>query len=192
MSAYMVDRDHIDFLVQSALAGATDSRGWLGSGDRHFSYYSHARGVRVYVDPYADEPTSDAHSETIPPSVLGQRLTDTNLESIQARYPDTIEDPEGTPGPCERYWEQPYVFTPIDTGRQVYSIAAGLKLAVEPVACTAEAAAHIGHYEYQACEHDGWRESDAFAFCEALRERLLDKLPGAENASWGFSRLVQS
>ena len=188
MSAYMVDRDHIDFLVQSALAGATDSRGWQSAHERRFSYFSHARGVRVYIDPYADEPTSDAHSETIPPSTLGQRLVDTNLDSIQARYPDTIEESDGTPGPCEQYWQQPYVFEPIDTGRKVYSIGAGLKLAVEPVSTTADVAKQVGHYEYQACEHADWRESDGFAFVEAMRERLLDKLPGAENASWGYSR----
>lgn len=188
MSAYVVDKDHIDYLVQSAIAGATDSRGWQSAHERHFSYYSHARSVRVYVDPFADETREDAHSETIPPSVLGQRLLDTNLDSIHARYPDTIDDPEHTPGPCEQYWEQPYVFEPIDTGRQVYSIAAGLRIAVEPIDATAAVAHQIGHYEYQACEHAEWRESDGFAFCEAMRARLLDKLPGAESASWGYTR----
>jgi hypothetical protein len=188
MSAYMVDPDHVDFLVQSAIAGATDSQGWDSRHERHFSYYSHARGLRVYVDPYADEITENAHSETIPPSVLGERLIETNLDSIHARYPDTIEDPENTPGPCKRYWEMPYVFQPIDTGRKVYSLGAGVQVAVQPVASTATVAQQLGHYEYQACEHDGWRDSDGCAFCEAMRCRLLAKLPGAEAAPWGFTR----
>jgi hypothetical protein len=188
----MVDKDHIDFMVQAAIAGATDSRGWQSAHERTFSYYSHERSTRVYVDAFADETAESGEgyfrTETIPPSVLGQRLVDANLDSIHARYPDTIEDAEGTPGPLERYWEMPYVFEPIDTGKQVYSIGAGLQLAVQAVANTATVAAELGHYEYQACEHDGWRESDAFAFLEAMRVRLLGRLPGAESASWGFQR----
>ncbi len=186
MSAYMVDKDHVDFLVQSALAGATDSRRWQSSHERHFSYYSHARNVRVYVAEH-DEPHTDTHSETISPSMLGQLLADTNAESINARYPDTVDDPSAMPGPRDHYWE-PYVFEPIDTGRQVFSISAGLQIAVQPVANTATVAAQLNHYEYQACEHADWRESDGFAFCEAMRDRLLRRLPGAEQASWGYSR----
>jgi hypothetical protein len=42
-------------------------------------------------------------------------------------------------------------------------------------------------YEYQSCEHDGWRDSEAFAFCEALRGTLISKLPGYDGAeTWGI------
>lgn len=42
-------------------------------------------------------------------------------------------------------------------------------------------------YEYQACEHDGWRASEAFAFCEALKGTLIRVLPGFDSAeTWGI------
>lgn len=36
----------------------------------------------------------------------------------------------------------------------------------------------INCYEYQACEHPGWKTSEARAFCEALRDRMIHALPG--------------
>lgn len=37
-------------------------------------------------------------------------------------------------------------------------------------------------YEYQACEHDDWADSEAHAFCEALRHRAIQCLPGYSDA----------
>jgi hypothetical protein len=188
MSAFMVDKDHIDFLVQAAIAGATDSRGWEGPHGG-FSFWNPVTEVRVSIDPHAQTVRCEgAFREVISPSELGQRLLDTNLKSIHARYPDTVEDPEHTPGPRERYWETPYVFEPIDTGRTVYSIGAGLRPAVLPVAETVAVAAQVKHYEYQSCEHKDWHGSEAQAFCEGMREHLLDSLPGRESVSWGYTR----
>jgi hypothetical protein len=188
MSANMVDKDHIDFLVQSAIVGATDSRGWAGPEDG-FSYYFHRRHARVRIDPLADSPRSPRRGvEIVPPWIMGERLAQCNLDSIHARYPDTVGAPERTPGPIERYWEQPYTFEPINTGSTVYSLAAGLTEAVQAVADTATVATALAHYEYQACEHEGWRESEGFYFCEAMRCRLLAKLPGAKGGARGYKR----
>jgi len=185
----MVDKDHVDFLVQSAIAGATDSRGWE-SPHGGFSWFHD--GTRYSVKAHLDEPERvSAYSVEIPPSTLGQRLADTNADSIHARYPDTVDDPSAMPGPLDHYWE-PYVFEPVDTGREVFSIGAGLKLAVQPIASTAVVAAQLNHYEYQACEHDGWKDSEMRAFIDAMRERLLSTLPGAEAAPWGFTRTGQA
>lgn len=41
-------------------------------------------------------------------------------------------------------------------------------------------------YEYQSCEHPGWSKSQARRFCEALREAAIDRLPGYDEAPWGF------
>ena len=41
-------------------------------------------------------------------------------------------------------------------------------------------------YEYQSCEHPGWPESSAFAFCASLRSRMINRLPGYEAAPWGI------
>lgn len=42
----------------------------------------------------------------------------------------------------------------------------------------------IDCYEYQTCEHDEWEQSEAFAFCQALRKAVIHMLPGYEEAPW--------
>lgn len=39
-------------------------------------------------------------------------------------------------------------------------------------------------YEYQSCEHDGWAESEAKRFCEALQGAAIRALPGYDDAPW--------
>jgi hypothetical protein len=41
-------------------------------------------------------------------------------------------------------------------------------------------------YEYQACEHPGWEESEARKFCQQLTEVAITKLPGYDAAPWGL------
>lgn len=40
-------------------------------------------------------------------------------------------------------------------------------------------------YEYQTCEHDDWKKSEAFAFCDALKSRACRSLVGYDEAAWG-------
>lgn len=42
----------------------------------------------------------------------------------------------------------------------------------------------IDGYDYQSGEHPGWGASEAFAFCQALRRRMIRRLPGYEEAPW--------
>ncbi|NUR03765.1 MAG: hypothetical protein HOY79_46825 [Streptomyces sp.] len=44
----------------------------------------------------------------------------------------------------------------------------------------------IDCYEYQSCEHDRWKESQAKRLCDQLRKLAVSKLPGYEEAPWGF------
>jgi len=44
-------------------------------------------------------------------------------------------------------------------------------------------------YEYQSCEHPGWRTSQAHSFCRALERRLIGELPGYDDAPWAISSL---
>jgi hypothetical protein len=39
-------------------------------------------------------------------------------------------------------------------------------------------------YEYQACEHEGWKTSEARAFCRALETLAIHALPGYDKALW--------
>lgn len=44
-------------------------------------------------------------------------------------------------------------------------------------------------YTYQSCEHAGWERSQAKAFCDALRDRLISELPGYHDGPWTITRL---
>lgn len=41
-------------------------------------------------------------------------------------------------------------------------------------------------YEYQACETPDWKDTEARAFCEALRSAAIERLPGYDGGPWGI------
>ena len=44
-------------------------------------------------------------------------------------------------------------------------------------------------YEYQSCEHPGWKTSEAHAYCEALRGEMIRALPGFdEGPGWEITK----
>jgi hypothetical protein len=46
----------------------------------------------------------------------------------------------------------------------------------------------IDCYEYQTCEHPEWHKSEAYAFCQALRDKMIHHLPGYDEAdAWEIS-----
>jgi hypothetical protein len=45
----------------------------------------------------------------------------------------------------------------------------------------------IACYEYQACECADWEQSEAVQFCDALRRKMIARLPGYEAAPWGVA-----
>lgn len=83
---------------------------------------------------------------------IGQMLLAENMASVNARYAQDDIKPV-------------YEFTRPTRSRETIEILMA-----------------IDGYTYQACEHDGWAQSDAAKFCEALRKRLIKKLPGYEEA----------
>lgn len=44
----------------------------------------------------------------------------------------------------------------------------------------------INVYEYQSCESPDWDDSEALAFCRALKERLILQLPGYNELPWSW------
>lgn len=100
---------------------------------------------------------------------VGQMLLDENVKSVSYRYPDdSVTD---LPGRLNAEWlipfklNSPFFRTP--TSMEC------LKL--------------ISCYEYQSCEHPDWKESEAYAFCQALRHRAIDSLPGYDEAPWEWT-----
>lgn len=87
----------------------------------------------------------------------GAALLAENRRSIDHRY-------------AEEDIEAPYEFTEI-------------RGPLDPVAILKA----LSCYEYQSCEHPGWRASEAHSFCEALRARMIRSLPGYDDAAWEVS-----
>jgi hypothetical protein len=123
--------------------------------------------------------------EVVPPSVLGQRLVDECMASVLARYPDCDPDAGDLPGPRDAYYMGPYAWEPY-LAAEAGLPARRTPAEVLPPASTVVIAKQIAHYEYQSCEHEGWRDSEARAFCHALGDSLLRSLPGWEQAPWGI------
>jgi hypothetical protein len=156
MSAYVVDRKHIWFLVDSATHPAI-AKGWCGplswvwSIDRESGTYERA---------------SLAAADYRRASEVGQMLWSENVASVRHRYPDCGDGELPGPIGCN------YVYG--DHERLPY------RACPEPVAVLKA----CDGYEYQACEHPGWEGSEAHAYIEALRTRAIRALPGYEEAAW--------
>jgi hypothetical protein len=125
MSAWIVDRVHIDLLVEAA------TRPNLG-----ICYQENGQ--------WRAGPTREERD------AIGQMLLMENVASVAYRYDEEPGAGE-LPGPCERYYLDPYTYT---ARHCLLSNGEILNL----IAC----------YEYQACEHPGWEESGAHSLCKSL------------------------
>lgn len=121
MSAWIVSKNHIDYLVTAmAQYGTLDT-------NAHYA---------------------------------GQKLWKENVKSVAYRYPN--DAPAERPGPVLKHGVQPstYKHTPY-------------KEPIEPIAVLKQ----IACYEYQSCEHDGWKTSWAYLVMRDLEARVLSSLP---------------
>ena len=147
MSAYMVDRNHIAYMVEAAMSRT------INSGSFHWYYNGASHTLNAGDRDHATH--------------VGQILWDENKRSIQARYPDTVDNPDDMPGPCDEDF--------------LYVHDAYMWLQFSPV----QVVKSVDCYQYQACEHEGWRDSEAKAFTDALRSCATQRVPGYEAADWG-------
>lgn len=154
MSAFMVSKKHIDLLVRTAYAGPTTNGKQGGYGQQPW-YRPYFKGESQWQVEQCD--------------AIGEMLIKENLSSIHARYPDTITDPESTPGPVDQYWLEPYTLADPFFAKRLTAI---------------EALKALDCYEYQSCEHPEWEQSEAHEFCERFRHALIGCLDGYEDAPW--------
>jgi len=99
--------------------------------------------------------------------VIGQLLMDENVRSVGYRYErDTFEE---LPGPVDKTGIRDYRHIELD-------------LPFEPIVLLKQ----LDCYAYQSCECPDWLETDAHAFCEAVRGLAEATLPVH------LQRLVQS
>lgn len=164
MSAYVVDRQHIDALVALAVRNSGyDTLRWFTVSDQE---------LRTLDMTALRAVTREARHDTA--DEIGRMLWAENVKSIHYRYPDTI-DGENLPGPID--------FTEADVLTYVWPFSTRVPSAVAGLKA-------IAGYEYQACEHPEWLTSEARNFCEALRHRLITNLPGYEDADWEITSLA--
>ncbi len=155
----MVTKGHIDRLVALAAYGPGDNDTLRGYRPDTRWY---APGWWRGEDFHRLEPCHLDELET-----LGALLIAENLRSIHARYPDTPDSHDDVPGPTNVYWGRPYSF-PLHTER--VTVAEGLRA--------------ISCYEYQACESDDWRQTEAHSFCQGLREALCGVIEDTAKRGW--------
>lgn len=107
---------------------------------------------------------------------VGQMLRDTIVTGVNHRYPSDDASKGELPGPSggeDVWYVKPYEY---EKTRELWD---------------GETVSLIGCYEYQASEHEKWRETFGYVFCEYVRTKLLDRLLKAwerQNAStpWGY------
>lgn len=157
MSAWMVPKSHIDYLVTAALVlprrnlqGHT-LRWWVRPIPTEDGA-THQRG-----EPWGPEAANVVQSLTRTmreedASQVGAMLWAENRRSIDYRY-------------AEEELEDPYIFERVDADE----IKAGRVL--HAIAC----------FEYQACEHPEWLDSEAHHFCQALQAEAIHALPEFAN-----------
>ena len=86
---------------------------------------------------------------------VGQMLVDANQRSVNHRYNET------TPSPTYRYQQPKHLGWSI--GELLHA---------------------IDGYEYEASEPRDWSDSEARAFCQALRGQLIKHVAGYEQGPW--------
>lgn len=182
MSAYIVNKSHIDALLRVAIEGPADHGArYPGDGLPTLRWSA--------TDPAAEAP----YGERIPTRELrtiedaervGAMLAAENVRSVQSRYSDDGFDT--LPGPIDNGWAADALL-----GQYTYPIhgTGPIRIADGPRRLsTVEALKALDGYEYQSCERSDWWTSEARQYCAALRKRLIGCLAGYDEAeTWSVA-----
>jgi len=159
MSAFMVGKEHIDALVTAALERWSGDFGPLSWFARELTE-KETTGAYQSGEPWGPEGLALAQAlrrQATPKQAdrIGQMLVRENRLSVNHRYGEN--EVEG-----------------------IYTFEGSPSAPVDPVVILKA----VDCYEYQSCEHPGWERSEAHAFCQALRRRMIRRLSGYEEAPW--------
>lgn len=154
MSAYIVSKKHIVFIVAAAMSPRI---------------LRHSSAFRWYWDlPNENQCGELRPGDAERAAEVANMLWMENVKSVAARYPN--ESSATLPGPVG----EDFVITPSD-----------IKFCLPDVGVVPVLKAIHG-LEYQSCEHDGWRKSEAYSFLKSLEGALIRTLPGYEDAEWSL------
>jgi len=164
MSAYIVDRRHIDYLLTAGFRLAYPPYGpmrWQSPdetpADVHQAGSPWGPGYLAHI--HKVQRTLEAGTA----DMVGAMLWEQNYRSVNFRY-----DEEG--------WKNA---VPDYTYSEFYG-------KIDPV----QVLKAISCYRYQSCESPDWDETEAAAFCDALESYAIKALPGYDAASWGAPEAV--
>jgi len=142
--------------THKALASFAASR---GNGGRHKVDPQYLRKVKEY-------PTDSVIDIA---SFFADILYQENIRSVSARYPsDTFET---LPGPIEKEPALTVNYNEFEALAHTDPVTI-LKLA--------------DCLEYQSCETDDWEKTAAYELLERIRKAAIHRLPGYDEAPWGF------
>ena len=152
MSAFVVDREHVVYLLAAAAE--------FNRGGTKFSWYWRKQW-REFTTTGWDQPPRTLE--------VGTMLWEENIKSVLYRYDDCTR--ANMPGPCGEDFK-------LRKGDLLQHQCPEWSYAIDPV----QVLSSCTRYEYQACEHPGWKRSQALAFIEALRAKAVRALPGYDAA----------
>ena len=160
MSAYVVDQQHIRFLVNAAKWTCN-----AGGGGFDFRWVWNLRRNLEGGGSYEHD-TIRTFSNNKKLSEVGQMLWDENIASVLYRYPGcTREKMPGLIG-------------------ETFVYAHKRKTSYEHPPTPAQTFKAIDGLDYQSCEFAAWRDSQAFAFLESLRQAYCRRVEGYDAAAW--------
>ena len=180
MSAYLVDPETVDYLLAWALQHRAQQDTALAYRD--VTVPSDAPDLAPYraaQSPCLTDHKSEWGDRTTwrigtSEDQTGQLLFDQNLRSIEARYPDTVDNPENAPGPCDQSRIRGYHYRPIRPTIE-------LRPAWVITCCNC--------WRYQSCETEDHENTAAWALVTAIRESAIAALVKVtdERAPWGIT-----
>lgn len=160
MSAFEVSDDHIDAMLTAGieLARGAYSYGplrWMTSAEIPADAYQEGEPWGPAAVAWQRENRRELTRETA--DAVGAMLRAENRRSVDYRYAESELEPI-------------YTFHALRWGNVDH--VRRLVIVLKAIDC----------YEYQACEHPEWAVSEAHAFCAALRQLCIARLPGMTDA----------
>jgi hypothetical protein len=169
MSAFVVSKQHIDRMVEAGLgSGHYDYLSWYHNGETHKLRLENASDVGSMLWAENVESVGFRYSPPGREQIYGEGFESPDDFQLPGKYKSETVAP-GVAAVEVPEWSDPYTFPLMRSGRRLTPVEV-----LKAISC----------YEYQSCEHPEWEESEAKAFCEALRDLMIGRLPGYDEAAW--------